>query len=163
MLIFWLVFRRIAGSDGQSILSFGRSRAGLLMDKDTGVSFADVAAADEAEFELEEVVEFLRGPKRYQELGAKIPKGVLLVGTPGTRKTVLARAVAGEARVPSFCSAEAILWKCSSALELPEYGTCLAKPKHVRPALCSLTSSTLSEDSAACALHRAITTNGSKR
>jgi cell division protease FtsH len=102
MLIFWLVFRRMAGSAGQSILSFGRSRARLLMDKDTGVSFADVAGADEAKFELEEVVEFLRNPKRYQELGAKIPKGVLLVGPPGTGKTLLARAVAGEARVPFF-------------------------------------------------------------
>jgi cell division protease FtsH len=102
MLIFWLVLKRVAGSTGQSILGFGRSRAKLLVDKDTGVSFADVAGADEAKFELEEVVEFLRNPKRYEELGAKIPKGVLLVGPPGTGKTLLARAVAGEAKVPFF-------------------------------------------------------------
>jgi cell division protease FtsH len=102
VVIFWLVFRRIAGSAGQAVLGFGRSPAKLLVDKETGVSFADVAGADEAKFELEEVVEFLRNPKQYENLGAKIPKGVLLVGPPGTGKTLLARAVAGEAKVPFF-------------------------------------------------------------
>jgi cell division protease FtsH len=102
MVIFWLVFRRIAGSAGQAVLGFGRSPAKLLVDKETGVSFADVAGADEAKFELEEVVEFLRNPKQYEKLGAKIPKGVLLVGPPGTGKTLLARAIAGEAKVPFF-------------------------------------------------------------
>src|SRR3989440_2355672 len=72
------------------------------MDKETGVSFQDVAGCEEAKYELQEVVDFLKNPGRYQAIGAKIPKGVLLVGPPGTGKTLLARAVAGEARVPFF-------------------------------------------------------------
>ena len=78
----------------------GKSRAKLIADYDTGVTFDDVAGCDEAKFELEEVVDFLQNPNKYTDLGAKIPKGVLLVGPPGTGKTLLARAVAGQARVP---------------------------------------------------------------
>ncbi len=102
MLLFWFGFSRLAGAAGQSVLGVGRSRAKLLVDKDTGVSFGDVAGEDEAKLELREVVDFLRNPQRYQQLGAKIPKGVLLVGPPGTGKTLLARAAAGEAKVPFF-------------------------------------------------------------
>ncbi len=102
MLVFWLGFSRLAGAAGQSVLGVGRSRAKLLVDKDTGVSFGDVAGEDEAKLELSEVVDFLRNPQRYQQLGARIPKGVLLVGPPGTGKTLLARAAAGEAKVPFF-------------------------------------------------------------
>jgi len=98
----WSMFSRRIGRAGESILSFGKSRARLVADRNTGVSFADVAGCDEAKYELQEVVDFLRNPKRYQSLGAKIPKGVLLVGPPGTGKTLLAKAVAGEARVPFF-------------------------------------------------------------
>jgi cell division protease FtsH len=90
------------GTAGESLLSVGKSKAKLVADKDTGVSFQDVAGCDEAKFELQEVVEFLKHPAAYQELGAKIPKGVLVVGPPGTGKTLLARAVAGEAKVPFF-------------------------------------------------------------
>ena len=72
------------------------------MDKNTGVTFADVAGCDEAKVELQEVIDFLKNPDRYRSLGAKIPKGVLLVGPPGTGKTLLARAVAGEAGVKFF-------------------------------------------------------------
>jgi cell division protease FtsH len=86
----------------ESIFSIGKSRARLVADKDTGVTFDDVAGADEAKFELKEVVDFLKNPKEYESLGARIPKGVLLVGPPGTGKTLLARAVAGEAKVPFF-------------------------------------------------------------
>jgi len=97
-----MIFLRTFRPSSESILSFGRSRAKLIADRSTGVTFDDVAGCDEAKEELKEVVEFLRDPKIYQELGARIPKGVLLVGPPGTGKTLLARAVAGEAKVPFF-------------------------------------------------------------
>ena len=101
----WLfVFRRLAerqqGMGG--FMSVGKSRAKIYVEKDTGVTFADVAGVDEAKGELQEVVGFLKTPGDYGRLGARIPKGVLLVGPPGTGKTLLARAVAGEAGVPFF-------------------------------------------------------------
>ncbi|MFX9664860.1 AAA family ATPase, partial [Acinetobacter baumannii] len=80
----------------------GKSRAKVFMEKNTGVTFADVAGVDEAKAELVEIVDFLKNPQEYGRLGARIPKGVLLVGPPGTGKTLLAKAVAGEAAVPFF-------------------------------------------------------------
>lgn len=100
-LIWFFVGRRIRGA-GESIMSFGKSRARLVAERETGVTFRDVAGCEEAKCELEEVVDFLKHPGRYKSIGANIPKGVLLVGPPGTGKTLLARAVAGEARVPFF-------------------------------------------------------------
>jgi cell division protease FtsH len=100
-LLWFGVFRRM-GSPGQAVMTFGKSRARLVADKDVGVTFDDVAGCVEAKTELREIVEFLRSPERFTALGAKIPKGVLLVGPPGTGKTLLARAVAGEAKVPFF-------------------------------------------------------------
>ncbi|MDB6112043.1 MAG: ftsH1 [Pedosphaera sp.] len=104
MFLLWgFISRRMAGGGtGQSILSFGKSRARLVAEKETGITFNDVAGCDEAKYELQEVVDFLKNPDRYRSLGAKIPKGVLLVGPPGTGKTLLAKAVAGEAHVPFF-------------------------------------------------------------
>lgn len=102
MILFWSFIARKFAGGGQSILSIGKSRAKLVVDKETGVTFEDVAGCDEAKFELQEVVDFLKNPKKYENLGAKIPKGVLLVGPPGTGKTLLARAVAGEAKVAFF-------------------------------------------------------------
>jgi len=98
------VMRRMQGQSGgtKGIFSFGKSRAKLLTENQLKVTFRDVAGADEAKYELEEIIEFLREPSKFQKLGGKIPKGVLLLGPPGTGKTLLARAVAGEAGVPFF-------------------------------------------------------------
>ena len=102
MIALWMFLARRLGAAGGAVMSIGKSKAKLIADKDTGVSFEDVAGCDEAKYELQEVVDFLQNPERYRALGAKIPKGVLLVGPPGTGKTLLARAVAGEAKVAFF-------------------------------------------------------------
>jgi cell division protease FtsH len=101
--IWFLLIRRMAGQQGLGgFMNIGKSRAKVYVEKQTGVTFADVAGVEEAKTELQEIVEFLKEPGRYGRLGARIPKGVLLVGPPGTGKTLLARAVAGEAGVPFF-------------------------------------------------------------
>jgi len=98
----WVFFMRQMQSGGGKALSFGKSRARLLSDQQEKVTFEDVAGIDEAKEELSEIVEFLREPKKFTRLGGRIPKGVLLMGQPGTGKTLLARAIAGEADVPFF-------------------------------------------------------------
>jgi cell division protease FtsH len=98
--IWRILFSRIGPETG--VMSFGKSRAKIYAEKDKKVTFTDVAGIDEAKEELKEIIEFLKNPGKFQRLGGKIPKGVLLVGTPGTGKTLLARAVAGEANVPFF-------------------------------------------------------------
>lgn len=99
--VFWFIFRQAQGSNNAA-LSFGKSRARMFSGDQPSVTFEDVAGVDEAKEELKEVVEFLREPQKFISLGARIPKGVLLVGPPGTGKTLLAKAVSGEAGVPFF-------------------------------------------------------------
>jgi len=101
VLLFFFLMQQTQGG-GNRVMSFGKSRARMVTDEKKKVTFADVAGADEVKEELAEIVEFLKNPKKFNELGAKIPKGVLLFGSPGTGKTLLARAVAGEAGVPFF-------------------------------------------------------------
>ena len=99
---FWIFFMRQIQSGGGKAMGFGKSKAKLLTEKSGRVTFEDVAGIEEAKCELEEIVEYLKDPQKFQRLGGKIPKGCLLVGPPGTGKTLLARAVAGEANVPFF-------------------------------------------------------------
>jgi cell division protease FtsH len=101
--IWFMLIRRMGAGQGLGgLMSIGRSRARIYMETETKTTFNDVAGVEEAKFELQEVVAFLRDPKGYSRLGARMPKGILLVGPPGTGKTLLARAVAGEAKVPFF-------------------------------------------------------------
>ena len=102
VLVFFFLMNRQGGSANAKAMSFGKSRAKLSTDQDKKVTFAQVAGLQEEKEELEEIVDFLKSPKKYIQVGARIPKGVLLVGPPGTGKTLLAKAVAGEAGVPFF-------------------------------------------------------------
>ncbi|MBQ8072756.1 MAG: ATP-dependent metallopeptidase FtsH/Yme1/Tma family protein, partial [Clostridia bacterium] len=106
--IFWGLGRLLSNQlgkrmgDGMNALNFGKANAKIVADKETGVTFADVAGEEEAKEALQEIVDFLEHPDKYAGIGAKLPKGALLVGPPGTGKTMLAKAVAGEAKVPFF-------------------------------------------------------------
>jgi cell division protease FtsH len=98
----WVLFMRQMQSGSGKAMGFGKSRARLMSERNGRVTFADVAGIDEAKYELSEIVEFLKNPEKFQRLGGKIPRGCLLVGSPGTGKTLLARAIAGEANAPFF-------------------------------------------------------------
>ena len=103
LLVFWFLIMSQNGQGGSKTMSFGRSKARLMTGADrTKITFDDVAGVDEEKEELQEIVEFLKSPKKFTDMGARIPKGVLLVGHPGTGKTLLAKAVAGEARSSIF-------------------------------------------------------------
>ena len=103
LLVFGLMSRLTKNMSGDGMMGgFGKSKAKVYMEKQTGVTFADVAGQDEAKESLQEIIDFLHNPKKYTDIGAKLPKGALLVGSPGTGKTLIAKAVAGEAGVPFF-------------------------------------------------------------
>jgi len=125
----WVFFMRQMQSGGNKALSFGKSKAKLLASQQKKVTFKDVAGVDEAEEELQEIIEFLREPQKFQKLGGRIPKGVLLMGPPGTGKTLLARAIAGEANVPFFSISAA-------------FAICSSRARRTHPASSSSTRST---------------------
>ena len=102
LVAFWFIFMQQSQGGNRGVMNFGKSKAKMVTPDKKRVNFSDVAGADEEKAELEEIVDFLKQPKRYLEMGARIPKGVLLVGPPGTGKTLLAKAIAGEAGVPFF-------------------------------------------------------------
>ncbi|MFA5847773.1 MAG: ATP-dependent zinc metalloprotease FtsH [Thermodesulfovibrionales bacterium] len=102
LVLVWIFFMRQMQSGGNKALSFGKSKAKLVSDKAVKITFADVAGIEEAKEEVQEIIDFLKSPQKFAKLGGKIPKGVLLIGAPGTGKTLLAKAIAGEAGVPFF-------------------------------------------------------------
>lgn len=102
LALIWIFFMRQMQTGGNKALSFGKSKARLVSDKSVKVTFADVAGIEEAKAEVQEIIDFLKDPQKFSKLGGKIPKGVLLVGSPGSGKTLLAKAIAGEAGVPFF-------------------------------------------------------------
>ncbi|MBE0425124.1 MAG: ATP-dependent zinc metalloprotease FtsH [Nitrospirae bacterium] len=102
LVAIWIFFMRQMQTGGNKALSFGKAKAKLVSEKSVKITFADVAGIEEAKTEVQEIIDFLKDPGKFQKLGGKIPKGVLLVGAPGTGKTLLARAIAGEAGVPFF-------------------------------------------------------------
>ena len=120
--------RQMQGGRGGA-MGFGKSKAKLLNEAQGKVTFNDVAGIEEAKEEVEEIVDFLKDPRKFRKLGGKIPKGALLIGPPGTGKTLLAKAIAGEANVLSLQFQVLILWKCLLELELQELEICLSKEK----------------------------------
>ena len=134
LIIFWVIMMRRLGSSmgGDKQMNFGKAKIKQMSDEKRKTTFADVAGADEEKEELREIVEFLKNPNKYNSLGARIPKGVLLVGPPGTGKTLLA----------SSPSPAPTLWRCSWAWAPPACGTCSTRPRRTIPALSSSTRST---------------------
>lgn len=143
-------------------MTFGKANAKIYVEAQTGKTFADVAGEDEAKEALTEIVDFLHNPDKYAAIGAKLPKGALLVGPPGTGKTLLAKAVAGEAQVPFSPSPALNSSRCSWAWAPPRCATCSNRPTKRRPASCLSTRSTPSAKSATAAA-LAATMNASRR
>ncbi len=132
----WVFFmRQMQGGGRGGAFSFGKSRARMLDDSNNSITFADVAGCDEAKEEVSEIVDYLRDPSKYQSLGGRMPRGILMVGSPGTGKTLLAKAIAGEARCRSSRSRVLISLRCLSAWVRPVCVTCLKTPRKNAPCI----------------------------
>ena len=118
-----------AGGPGSMMFGAGKSNAKIYVQSTQGIHFSDVAGEDEAKENLQEIVNYLHDPSKYQEIGASMPKGILLVGPPGTGKTMLAKAWQASPRCPSSPSPARSLWRCSWAWARPRSGTCSARPR----------------------------------
>jgi len=154
----WVFFmRQMQGGGRGGAFSFGKSKARMLDQETNSITFADVAGCDEAKEEVAELVEFLRDPSKFQKLGGRIPRGVLMVGSPGTGKTLLAKAIAGEAKASPVPTSS----RCSSGSARPACATCSSRPRSMPPASSSSTRSTRSAASAAPA-SAAETTSASR-
>ena len=126
--LFLLMMNQTQGG-GNRVMQFGRSRARMMSPEEVTTTFKDVAGADEAKEELQEVIEFLKNPQKFIQIGAKIPKGVLLYGPPGTGKTLMARAVAGEAGVPFFSISGSDFVEMFVGVGAARVETCLKTPE----------------------------------
>ena len=158
---FWIFLMNQVQGGGSKVMSFGKSRAKRMSVDSPKITFRDVAGVDEAVEELHEIKEFLENPKKFQALGARIPKGVLLYGPPGTGKTLLARAVAGEAGVPFFSISGSDFVEMFVGVGASR-ATCSSRPSRTPPASSSWTRSTRSAAIAAPA-SAAATTSASRR
>ena len=149
---------KAGGGPGSLMFNMGKSNARVYVKSSDGIRFSDVEGVDEAENNLAEIVDYLHNPEKYREIGATMPKGVLLVGPPGTGKTMLAKAVAGEANVPFFSmsGSEFVEMFVGSAI-------CSGRPRRRPPASCLSTRSTQSGRSAAAAPRSAGTTSANRR
>ena len=159
---FWIFLMNQVQGGGSKVMSFGKSRAKRMSVDSPKITFRDVAGADEAVEELHEIKEFLENPKKFQALGARIPKGVLLYGPPGTGKTLLARAVAGEAGVPFFSISGSDFVEMFVGVGARGCVICLSRPSRTRRASSSWMRSTRSVVIAAPA-SVAVTTSVSRR
>jgi cell division protease FtsH len=161
-IIFFFFMRQLQAGGGKA-MSFGKSKAKLLSDHQNKVTFADVAGVEEAKDEVQEIVEFLKDPKKFTRLGGRIPKGVLMMGSPGTGKTLLARAIAGEAGVPFFSISGSDFVEMFVGVGASRvYATCSSRARRTPPASSSSTRSTPWVDIAAPA-SAAVTTSASRR
>ena len=156
------VMRRMGGAQG-GLLAIGKSKAKVYVQHETGVTFDDVAGIDEARGELMEVVDFLKNPDRYRRLGGKIPKGVLIVGAPGTGKTLLAKAVAGEAGVPFFSLSGADFVEMFVGVGAARVRDLFAQAQEKAPSIIFIDSWTPWGRPAASARSSVATTSGSRR
>ena len=146
----WVFFmRQMQGGGKGGAFSFGKSKARMLDETANQITFADVAGCDEAKEEVAELVDFLREPAKFQKLGGRVPRGVLMAGSPGTGKTLLAKAIAGEAKVPFFSISGSDFVEMFVGVGAARVATCLIRPRNMRPASFLLMRSTRSGASVA--------------